>query len=74
MTSASLPEGLDPGITKRDIVFTVEAAGVDPMLKVATVCRNQTEYFTIACDEGTQLGGRGSAPPPLAYFSMAYAF
>jgi hypothetical protein len=30
--------------------------------------------FTIYCDEGANLGGDDSAPPPLAYFCTALAF
>jgi hypothetical protein len=30
--------------------------------------------FVIDCDEGPQLGGDDSAPPPLAYFAAALAF
>ena len=30
--------------------------------------------FRIDCDEGPNLGGDDSAPPPLAYFSAALAF
>lgn len=69
------PEGLDPTITKRDIVFTVEAENVDPMLKVGRIVHiPQQKHYTLVCDEGEHLGGRASAPPPLAYFSAAYAF
>ena len=73
-TGGKVPEGLDPNITKRDIVFTVEATNVDPMLKVATLSHNQQKWYSLVCDEGEHLGGHGSAPPPLAYFSAAYAF
>jgi hypothetical protein len=73
-TEGNVPAGLDPTITKRDIVFTVEATNIDPMLKIATLNHNQQKWFTLACDEGEHLGGHGSAPPPLAYFSAAYAF
>lgn len=66
--------GLDPAITKRDLVFTVEVEGVTPFLKLATACRNGEDYHTFASDEGPHLGGLGSAPPPLAYFSAAIAF
>ena len=66
--------GLDPTITKREIVFTVSAEGITPFLKVATTCRNGEEWHTFASDEGAHLGGLGSAPPPLAYFSAAIAF
>ena len=30
--------------------------------------------MTFACDEGPSLGGLGSAPTPLMYFSAALAF
>jgi hypothetical protein len=30
--------------------------------------------MSFACDEGTNLGGLGSAPTPLMYFSAALAF
>ena len=74
MATGEIPEGLDPNITKRDIVFTVEAENVDPMLKLARISHNQQKHYTLVCDEGEHLGGRASAPPPLAYFSAAYAF
>jgi len=66
--------GLDPTITKREITFTVEVEGVTPFLKVATACRGGEDYHTFVSDEGPHLGGLGSAPPPLAYFSAAIAF
>jgi hypothetical protein len=36
--------------------------------------RASFSHFTIACDEGANLGGDDSAPPPLAYFGAALAF
>lgn len=69
----SLP-GLDPTITKREIIFTVDVEGVTPFLKIATASRNGEEAHTFVSDEGPHLGGLGSAPPPLAYFSAAVAF
>jgi hypothetical protein len=74
MAVDKLPQGLDPTTTKREVVFTVEVEGITPFLKVATTCRNGEDYHTFASDEGPHLGGRGSAPPPLAYFSAAIAF
>ena len=74
MSTEKVPEGLDPNITKRDIVFTVEAENVDPMLKIGRISHGQQKHYTLVCDEGEHLGGKGSAPPPLAYFSAAYAF
>jgi hypothetical protein len=74
MATDKLPHGLDPTITRREIVFTVHVEGITPFLKVATSCRNGEDYHTFASDEGPHLGGLGSAPPPLAYFSAAIAF
>ena len=74
MAVDKLRHGLDPTITKREVLFTVEIEGITPFLKVATACRNGEDYYTFASDEGSHLGGLGSAPPPLAYFSAAIAF
>jgi hypothetical protein len=68
------PAGLDPTVTKREVVITVDVEGVTPFLKIATACRGGEDYYTFASDEGRHLGGVGSAPPPLAYFSAAIAF
>ena len=68
------PEGLDPRIRSRQIVFEADVEGVTPFLKVATVHRNGARHMTFACDEGPTLGGLGSAPTPLMYFSAALAF
>lgn len=74
MATDTTPNGLDPRITKREVVFTVSAERITPFLKVATACRNGEEWHTFASDEGPHLGGLDSAPPPLAYFSAAIAF
>jgi hypothetical protein len=74
MTAEKTLPGLDPTITKREIAFTVDVEGVTPFLKIATTCRAGQDYHTFVSDEGPQLGGLGSAPPPLAYFSAAIAF
>lgn len=68
------PEGLDPSIRSREIVFEADVTGVTPFLKVATAHRSGTGHMTFACDEGPSLGGLGSAPTPLMYFSAALAF
>lgn len=68
------PEGLDPNIQKREIVFEADVRGVTPFLKLATVTRNGGGHMTFACDEGPSLGGLDSAPTPLMYFSAALAF
>ena len=75
MTTSSTPSGLDPTVTKREISFTVDVDGITPFLKVATASRPGGDaVYTFLSDEGANLGGLGSAPPPLAYFSAAIAF
>jgi hypothetical protein len=70
---ASLPPGLDPNVTRREIVIEADAETLEKMHKEgrATI-RDRT--YTIYCDEGQNLGGDDSAPPPLAYFCTALAF
>jgi hypothetical protein len=70
----TVPEGLDPQIQTREIVFDADVSMVTPFLKMATVSRGGTGHMTFACDEGPSLGGLGSAPTPLMYFSAALAF
>ena len=71
---ATVPEGLDPKIQTREIVFDAEVSLVTPFLKLATVSRGGTGHMTFASDESPTLGGLGSAPTPLMYFSAALAF
>jgi hypothetical protein len=68
------PDGVDPSIKTREIVFEADVRGVTPFLKLATVSRNGGDHMSFACDEGPSLGGLGSAPTPLMYFSAALAF
>ena len=68
------PEGLDPSIQRREITFEADVQSVTPFLKLATVSHGGTAHHTFACDEGPSLGGLGSAPTPLMYFSAALAF
>ena len=68
------PEGLDPKIQTREIVFDADVSLVTPFLKLATVSRGGAGHMTFASDEGPSLGGLGSAPTPLMYFSAALAF
>ena len=74
MAPEATRHGLDPTITKREVVFSVTVEQVTPFLKLATACRNGEDWHTFVSDEGPHLGGLGSAPPPLAYFSAAVAF
>jgi hypothetical protein len=71
---AATPEGLDPSIKTREIVFEADVSMVTPFLKLATVSRAGGGHMTFASDEGPSLGGLGSAPTPLMYFSAALAF
>ncbi|PYN90110.1 MAG: hypothetical protein DMD87_03035 [Candidatus Rokuibacteriota bacterium] len=71
---ASVPEGLSPRIETREIVFEADVDLVTPFLKLATVSRAGAGHMTFASDEGPGLGGLGSAPTPLMYFSAALAF
>ena len=68
------PEGLDPTVERREMTFEADVSSVTPFLKLATVSRGETGHMTFACDEGPSLGGLGSAPTPLMYFSAALAF
>ena len=68
------PEGLDPSIRTREITFDADVSMVTPFLKLATVSRGGAGHMTFAGDEGPGLGGLGSAPTPLMYFSAALAF
>ena len=70
----SIPEGLNPKIETREIVFEADVNLVTPFLKLATVSRGSSDHMTFASDEGPSLGGLGSAPTPLMYFSAALAF
>ena len=70
----TVPEGLDPQIQTREIVFDADVSMVTPFLKMATVSRGGSGHMTFASDEGSSLGGLGSAPTPLMYFSAALAF
>ena len=71
---STVPQGLDPKIQTREIVFEADVMGVTPFLKLATVSLNGASHMTFACDEGPSLSGLGSAPTPLIYFSAALAF
>ncbi len=71
---SKIPDGLDPAVSQREIVFEADVSSVTPFLKLATVSRGGEGHMTFASDEGPNLGGLGSAPTPLMYFSAAIAF
>ncbi len=58
------PEGLDPTVRTREIVFEADVQAVTPFLKLATVSRDGAGHMTFVSDEGPNLGGLGSAPTP----------
>ena len=75
MASEQQPDRAEAQVLSQEIVFEADVQRLTPMLKVATVSRQGGEsYFSFACDEGSRLGGLGSAPTPLAYFTAAIAF
>ena len=51
------------------IVLRVEVETREGQLKQGTAGQ-----YTVMCDEGPHLGGKGSAPPPLHYFLLATGF
>jgi len=55
-------------------VFEAAVQAVTPFLKIATTSRGGSGHMTFACDEGPNLGGLGSAPTPLMYFTAAPGF
>ena len=71
---AATPEGLDASVKTREVVFEADVSMVTPFLKLATVSRGGGGHMTFVSDEGPSLGGLGSAPTPLMYFSAALAF
>ena len=73
------PEDVEARLLQRqekEIRIHLVAETLDGMKKRATVALQDPEgsKWSILCDEGAQLGGEDSAPPPLIYFSAAIAF
>jgi hypothetical protein len=56
------------------MTFNVDARMVDGSLKTGTVDWDGKSHMTLVCDEGPAVGGLGSAPTPLMFFSAALAF
>jgi hypothetical protein len=58
------------GDQKRVVVVEAESRFVDGLRQEAQVRVVQPPggTYTLVSDEGAHLGGRGSAPPPLAFF------
>jgi len=51
------PEGLDPTVRGREIVFEADVTSVTPFLKLATVSRGGSGHMSFLSDEGPNLGG-----------------
>ena len=49
---STVPQGLDPKIQTREIVFEADVSSVTPFLKLATVSRGGDGHMTFAYDEG----------------------
>ncbi|MFQ5860392.1 MAG: hypothetical protein ACE5IG_02430 [Dehalococcoidia bacterium] len=70
MSTPKIPRGLDPNITSYEVTYELEAESLGFMLK-----RGTGRGFTLFSDEPPEaLGGDGSAPQPLYYFTMGLMF
>ena len=60
----------------REVRVHVEARSLEGMKKEALVNLEHPagSVYRMRCDEGPQLAGDDTAPPPLSYFSAAIAF
>jgi len=70
----TVPDGLDPKIQTREIVFEADVSLVTPFRKLATVSRGGAGHMTFASDEGPSLGGLGSAPTPVPVTNLIRSF
>jgi hypothetical protein len=59
----------DDFVIKREIVLEADTAMLERMRKEGHV-----RGFTVYCDEGGNIGGDNTAPPPLAYFALSVGF
>jgi hypothetical protein len=66
---ANPPAALDPNVTYRENLIEAEVESLERMRKVARV-----QGFEVSCDEGERVGGEGTAPTPLGYFTAAVGF
>lgn len=64
MSDATTPEGLDPKVTRRDVVLEVDTEHLEKMHHRASV-----HGFTFDSDEPASLGGESDHPYPLDYFA-----
>ena len=69
----AVPPGLDPTVTRREIVIKADAETLEERPKEGHA-KVRNNAFTIYCDEEGKLGGDDSAPPSLASLRTALAF
>jgi len=67
--SSDPPRGLEPTLTYREIHIEADCESLERQRKVGYV-----QGFTVYCDEREHVGGEGSAPSPLGYFTAAIGF
>jgi len=56
-------------VLSRSITIEADTAALERQRK-----EGHSRGFTVYCDEGAAIGGDNTAPPPLAYFTMALGF
>ncbi len=66
---AESPPTNSQDMLKRSITIEADTVTLERQRK-----EGHSRGFTIYCDEGTAIGGDNTAPPPLAYFTMALGF
>ncbi len=59
----------DDLMIKREIVLEADTETLEGMRK-----EGHARGFTVYCDEGANIGGGNTAPPPLAYFGLSVGF
>jgi uncharacterized OsmC-like protein len=56
-------------VRRREVTIEADATTLERMRK-----EGHARGFTVYCDEGANVGGDNTAPPPLAYFCLALGF
>lgn len=69
MSTQPTHEAPDTDFRTRDIEIEANAETLERMRKTG-----QVRGFTVMCDEGENVGGDNTAPPPLSYFTLAIGF
>ena len=67
--SPTPPPALDPTLTYRENLIEAECETLERQRKVAHV-----QGFEVYCDESERVGGEGTAPSPLGYFTAGIGF